>query len=87
MGRMGVCGGRVWDEGAGIFDLCFTQQVLGTCVGVEGEVGSLVEGEGEGAPILYTARAFLPYGPNRLSNPSPQPHPYDMSQVHCPSPC
>lgn len=27
---MGVCGGRVWDEGAGVFDLCFTQQVLGT---------------------------------------------------------
>lgn len=28
--RMGrICGGRVWDDGSHIFDLCFTQQVLG----------------------------------------------------------
>lgn len=26
----GLCGGRVWDEKAQVFDLCFTQQVLGT---------------------------------------------------------
>jgi hypothetical protein len=41
---MGVCGGRVWDEGAGIFDLCFTQQVLGTSMdcGLGCGVGSSV---------------------------------------------